>query len=39
MLRTLGIPADYEGIGNIALGYSDVKAEASPRKPGQVFFI
>ena len=39
MLEKLALPSDYEGIGNIALGYSDVKAEASPRKPGQVFFI
>lgn len=39
LLEKLGIPEDYEGIGNIALGYSDVRPQAAERKPGQVFFI
>lgn len=39
-LRGIGVEGDYEGIGHIALGYSDgPEPEARPRKAGRVFRV
>ena len=39
LLRTLGIKGDYEGIGNLIVGYPDGEIpEAKPRREGRVFY-
>ena len=40
LLRSLGIDGEYEGIGHLAVGYTDGKdAEAAPRREGRVYHI
>ena len=40
MLKSLGIPQEYTGIGNCALGYAKNPLPApAPRKPGRVFYV
>ena len=39
LLHTLGIKGDYEGIGNLIVGYPDGEVpEAKPRREGRVFY-
>lgn len=39
-LRGLGLEGDYEGIGHIALGYTEgPEPKARPRKDGRTFFV
>ena len=39
-LKLVGLEEEYEGIGHIALGYSDgPEPEARPRKEGRVFWV
>lgn len=39
-LKSIGVDGEYEGIGHIALGYSDgPEPEARPRKAGRVFYV
>ena len=39
-LKSVGLEEEYEGIGHIALGYSDgPEPEARPRKEGRVFWV
>ena len=40
ILKNLGIEGDYEGIGNLILGYADgPEPEARPRKENYVYYI
>ena len=40
ILKSLGIEGDYEGIGNLILGYADgPEPEARPRKENYVYRI
>ena len=40
LLKKLGIEGDYEGIGNLVLGYAAKPAgAAAPRKPGYVYVV
>lgn len=40
ILKTLGIEGDYEGVGNLILGYADGDLpEARPRKENYVYYI
>lgn len=40
LLKEMGIEGEYEGIGNLAIGYVDGKEpEASKRNEGRVFYI
>ena len=40
ILKDLGIEGEYEGIGNLILGYSDCgKIEAKPRKENYIYYI
>ncbi len=41
ILRSCGLEGDYEGIGNLIIGYpaDDELPKAADRKPGRVFFI
>lgn len=39
-LRSIGVEGEYEGIGHVALGYSDgPEPAARPRKAGRVFHV
>ncbi|MBO5203939.1 MAG: nitroreductase [Clostridia bacterium] len=39
-LRSIGLEGDYEGIGNVALGYVDGEyPDIIPRKDGRVFYV
>ena len=38
-LKKLGIEGDYEGIGNMILGYPAEEPEAAPRNEGRVYFV
>ena len=39
-LRSIGLEGDYEGIGNVALGYVEGEyPDIIPRKDGRVFFV
>ncbi len=39
-LKSIGVEGEYEGIGHVALGYSDgPEPEARPRKEGRVFKV
>ncbi len=39
ILSNLGIEGDYEGIGNLILGYADETPSAKPRKGGRIYYI
>ena len=39
LLASLGIEGDYEGIGNLIVGYPAEEKEAAPRKDGRVYFV
>ena len=39
ILAKLGIEGDYEGIGNLIIGYPDEVKEAKPRKDNYVYYI
>ena len=39
LLKSLGINEEYEGIGNLVLGYSDMDAKVKPRKENWVYDI
>ena len=39
MLRSWGIPEEYEGIGNCILGYADQAPVAKPRKEGRIIKV
>ena len=40
ILKEAGLEGDYEGIGNLIIGYPDGELPSpAPRKPGRVFFI
>lgn len=39
VLADAGIEGDYEGIGNLILGYPDQEPEAKPRREGRVFWV
>ena len=39
LLKSLGINEEYEGIGNLVLGYSDMDAKVKPRKDNWVYTI
>lgn len=39
LLKSLGINEEYEGIGNLVLGYSDMDAKPKPRKDNWVYEI
>lgn len=39
ILAKLGIEGDYEGIGNLIIGYPDEVKEAKPRKENYVYFV
>ena len=40
ILEDLGITGEYEGIGNLIIGYPEVEpAPASPRKENRVYII
>ena len=39
ILAKLGIEGDYEGIGNLIIGYPDEVKEAKPRKENYVYYV
>ena len=39
LLKSLGINEEYEGIGNLVLGYSDMDAKVKPRKENWVYDV
>lgn len=39
LLSSLGIKEEYEGIGNLILGYSDMDAQVKPRKENWVYNV
>ena len=40
LLKDLGAEGDYEGVGNLVVGYIDGEApKAAPRKEGRVFWV
>lgn len=40
LMKKLGIPDDYEGIGNLIVGYADGEEPSpAPRKEGRVYFV
>lgn len=39
LLKSLGIEEEYEGIGNLILGYEEVKSDPKPRKENWVYEI
>lgn len=39
LLKKLGIEGDYEGIGNVILGYPDMEAETKPRRENRVYYL
>ena len=40
LLSSIGVSGDYEGVGNLVLGYTDGDLPADkPRLPGRVFYI
>ncbi len=40
ILESLGIEGDYEGIGNLVIGFSAEADKApAPRKPGRIYFL
>ena len=39
LLKKLGIEGDYEGIGNVILGYPAEDPEPKPRSEGRVYFV
>ena len=39
LLKSLGIEGEYEGIGNLILGYEEVKSDPKPRKENWVYEI
>ena len=39
LLKSLGINEEYEGIGNLVLGYEEVKSNPKPRKENWVYEI
>lgn len=39
LLKKLGVEGEYEGIGNLILGYSDDQPQVKPRKEGRVYWV
>ena len=39
LLKKLGIEGEYEGIGNVILGYPAEDPEPKPRNEGRVYFV
>lgn len=39
ILAKLGIEGDYEGIGNLTIGYPDEVKEAKPRKNNYIYYV
>lgn len=39
ILQKLGIEGDYEGIGNLVVGYADVVPQEMPRKANWIYYV
>ncbi len=39
ILKELGIPENYEGIGNCIIGYSDMELKSHPIKENRVYYV
>ena len=38
-LKSVGVEGEYEGVGNLVLGYADGETSVKERRPGRVYYV